>query len=143
MVTYLSSFATAQIDVITSEVGTILTLIAPTEPVVQGDPFIISGELRRADTNALLSGETITAVFNGDSLGSDVTQNGAYIIDGVINDVGTYTITASFAGSERAGLTLRPSSGIWTVTLGIDGITPLMVGGIAALGVLLMAISLK
>ena len=142
MVTYLQSSQTATINVITSEVATVLTLIAPAE-VVQGRSFLMSGELRRADTNALLAGETITAVFNGTSLGSDVTQNGTYNIDGVINDVGSYTITASFAGSVREGLTLAPSQGIWTINLGIGGIPPMVVGGIAALGVLLMAISLK
>ena len=142
MVTYLQSSATAEINVLTAEVATVLTLIAPAD-VVQGQSFRMSGELRRADTNALLAGETISAVYNGTALGSDVTQNGAYNIDGVINDMGTYTITASFAGSVREGLTLAPSQGIWTINLGIGGITPVMVGGIAALGLLLMAVSLK
>ncbi len=142
MVTYLESSATAQINVLTSEVATVLTLTAP-ENVVQGQPFRMSGELRRADNNTLLSGETISAVYNGTALGSDVTQNGTYNIDGVINDMGTYTITASFAGSVREGLTLAPSQGIWTINLGIGGITPVMVAGVATLGIILMAISLK
>ncbi|GAG67015.1 unnamed protein product, partial [marine sediment metagenome] len=105
MVQYLPSQATAEINVITSEVGTVLTLIAPAE-VVQGEQFRLSGELRRADTNGLLSGETITAVFNGTALGSDTTMGGTYNIDGVINDVGLYTITVNFAGSTRPGLVL-------------------------------------
>ena len=143
MVTYLSSSATATINVITSEVATVLTLIVPDVPVIQGTQFRISGELRRADNNQLLSGETITAVFNGTSLGSDTTMGGTYNIDGVINDVGTYTITASFAGSVREGLTLAPSQGIRTINLGIAGITPMIVGGITALSLILMAVSLK
>lgn len=141
MVTYLESSATAQINVLTSEVATVLTIVAPTQ-VVQGQSFRISGELRRADNNALLAGETITAVFNGTSLGSDITQNGAYNIDGVINELGNKTITVSFTGSVREGLKLAPSTGTWTVNLVIDGISPLMVAGVATLSIVIMAVSL-
>ena len=140
MVQYLASQATAQITIKSSEVGTILTLTAPTEPVVQGEPFRLSGELRRTDTNGLLTGETITATFNGTTLGSDVTNNGVYNIDGVINEVGTYTITVNFAGSTRPGLTLRSSQGIWSVNIGGDYV-PLMIGATATLGILLIMLA--
>ena len=143
MVQYLPSQATAQINVITSEVGTILTLTAPTEDVVQGESFRMSGELRRADNNTLISGETITAVFNGTPLGSDTTINGTYNIDGVINDPGVYTLTVNFAGSTRPGLTLRPSQGIWSVNIGTGLTVPLMIGATAVLGTILMAIGLS
>ena len=141
MVQYLPSQATGEINVITSEVGTVLTLTVPPEPVVQEDPFLITGELRRVDTNALLSGETITATFNGTALGSDTTMNGTYNIDGVINEVGLYTITVNFAGSTRPGLTLRPSQGIWSVNIGGGLKVPLMIGATATLGVLLIMLA--
>ena len=143
MVQYLPSQATAEITIITSEVGTSLTLIAPDEPVVQGEPFRLSGELRRVDNNGLLTGENITAVFNGTTLGSDVTNNGVYNIDGVINDVGVYTITVNFAGSTRPGLTLRPSQGIFSLNIGSSLRIPAMIGATAALGVILMAVGLS
>ena len=142
MVQFLPSSATAQVTVTPNIVDTVLTLIVPPD-VVQGESFLMSGELRRTDTNGLLAGETITAVYNGTALGSDVTQNGTYNIDGVINEMGTYTVTVNFAGSTRPGLTLRPSQGTFNVILGAGATVPLMVGGIAALSVILMAISLK
>lgn len=144
MVLYLPSSATATITVLTAEVGTILTLTAPTE-VIQGQQFRMSGELRRADNNQLLSGETITAVFNGTAIGSDTTMNGTYNIDGVINEVGTYTLTVNFAGSTRPGLVLRPSQGISRVGVGIEAIpTPVMVvASVAILGAILVRVGLS
>ena len=119
-----------------------LTLIAPTE-VIQGEPIRLSGELRRVDTNALLSGETITAVFNGTTFGSDTTMGGTYNIDGQIDEVGLYTITVNFAGSTRPGLTLRPSQGVWSVNIGTDMKVPMIIGATATLGILLMAVGLS
>ena len=109
MVTLLPSTATRPITVLTAEVGTILTIIAPDE-IIQGQSFRISGALRRVDTSQLLVGETISASFNGTSVGGDVTgSDGSYNIDAVINEVGFYTLTSNFAGSTRPGLTLGAS----------------------------------
>ena len=144
MVQYLPSSATAQINVITSEVGTVLTLTAPAE-VIQGQPIRLSGELRRSDNNTLLSGETITAVFNGTTFGSDTTMNGTYNIDGVINDIGTYTLTVNFAGSTRPGLVLSPSQIIRRIGIGMEAITPpmMVVASAAILGAILVRVGLS
>ena len=109
MVNYLPSQATTQITVTTLDVGTILTIAAPST-IVQGQIFRITGDLRRVDTNTVLGGETITVSYNGTIIGSDVTAaNGEYNIDGVINEMGTWTLTANFAGAVRPGLILAPS----------------------------------
>jgi len=146
MVQYLASLATTTINVITSEVGTILTISAPAE-VVQGEPFIIEGQLKRADTGVSLTGETISLSFNGTSLGTTTTRD----IEGVIkylttvqiDTVGSYTLTANFAGSTRPGLVLRPSRGIWSVNIGTGMTVPLMIGVTAVLGVVLLTVGLS
>ncbi|GAG98509.1 unnamed protein product, partial [marine sediment metagenome] len=120
-----------------------LTLTAPDQPVVQGESFRLSGELRRADNNALLSGETITAVFNETSLGSDTTMGGTYNIDGVINEVGTYTITVNFAGSTREGLVLGPSQFIRNVGVIMEDLRTLGIIGAASLGLILVKMGLS
>lgn len=136
MVTYLSTTASRTIQVLTAEVGTILTIFAPTS-VVQGQPFLINGELRRADTNQVLAGETITAYHNGVLIGSDVTAiSGEYNIDAVINEVGTYTLTVNFAGSTRPGLALGPSSAFTRVGLVESSLLPLLLAGVFAYFVL-------
>ena len=140
MVQYLPSSATRAITILTAEVGTTLTVVAPTE-VIQGQPFSISGALRRVDTNQLLVGETISASFNGTLIGSDITgADGSYYIDAVINDVGAYTLTANFAGSTRPGLTLGSSKASIPIALG-EITTPVMVLGVAVLGTVLIALS--
>jgi len=103
----------------------------------------MSGELRRADTNTLISGETITAVFNGTSLGSDTTMNGTYNIDGVINEVGIYTLTVKFAGSTSSGLVLGPSQFIRTVGVIMEDFRTLGIIGAASLGLILVKTGLS
>ena len=142
MVQYLPSSATATITVLTAEVGTVLTLTAPTE-VIQGQLIRLSGELRRADNNTLISGEIITAVFNGTPIGSDTTMNGTYNIDGVINDVGTYTLRVDFAGSTRPGLVLRPSQILRNIGISMQAITPMVVVASALLGAILVRVGLS
>ena len=143
MVQYLPSSATATINVLTSEVNTVLSLTAPTE-VVQGESFRMSGELRRADNNQIMPGETITAVFNGTVLGSDITAgDGTYNIDGVIPDVGSYTLTLNFAGSIREGLTFGASKSIWNLAVGQEWVAPITIVVTATLSAILLAIGLK
>ena len=139
MVQYLASTATTQINVITSEVATILTISAVPE-VVQGEPFTIEGTLRRADTMIPLSGELISLSFNGTSLGTTTTRDTEGVIKYMttvqIDTVGIYTLTANFAGSTRPGLTLRPSQGIWSLNVG--DINPLIPFIPLILGVVLL-----
>ena len=143
MVQYLPSSATATITVLTAEVGTILTIIAPAE-VVQGESFRIGGELRRADNNQILPGETITAVFNGTVIGLDVTgSDGSYNIDGVINDIGTYTLRVDFFGSTRLGLVLSPSQILRRIGISMQASTPMMVVASALLGAILVRVGLS
>jgi len=112
MVNYLPQTATTTITVLTAEVGTTLTIWAPAE-VIQGQPFLIEGQLKRADTGALLAGEEISISYNGTHLVTTPTRS----IEGTIkyqaavqiDEVGLFTLTASFAGSTRPGLVLGPS----------------------------------
>ncbi len=146
MVQYLASTATTQINVITSEVATILTITARAE-VTQGEPFIIEGTLSRADTGMPLSGEQIALSYNGTSLGTTTTRDFEggirYSTQVQIDTIGDYTLTATFAGSERAGLILRPSSQIGGINIGANANIPVILGGITALSLLLMTVSLK
>jgi len=113
MVQYLSSFATRAITVLTAEVGTILTIIAPAS-TIQGQPFLIEGVLKRVDTNAPLDGENIVLSYNGVNLGTvltrDIEGSIKYQAQVQIDDVGEYNLRAEFAGSTRPGLTLGPSN---------------------------------
>ena len=110
MVNYLPQTATRTITVITLEVGTTLTITAPSE-VVQGGAFGISGYLTRNDTGAGIPGATVTLSYNGTLLGSDTTSiEGHYLFTGaIIPEPGTFILTASFAGSTRPGLILGSS----------------------------------
>lgn len=113
MVRYLPSYATRSITVLTAEVGTTLTIIAPSS-TIQGQPFLIEGVLKRVDTNAPLDGENIVLSYNGVNLGTVLTRSieGSikYQAQVQIDDVGEYTLRADFAGSERPGLALGVSS---------------------------------
>lgn len=130
MVNYLPSQATTTITVTTLDVVTALTIIAPAS-IVQGQPFIIEGVLRRTDTNAPLEGENISLSYNGVNLGTTLTRSieGSikYQAQVQIDEVGSFTLTASFAGSTRPGLVLLPAiAKALTRIPGIDGITPYM-----------------
>ena len=146
MVIYLSSQATTTINVISAEVGTVLTISAPAE-MVQGQPFIIEGQLTRVDTGAPLLGETIELSFNGTSFPPTITRDigGSikYETTVQIDSVGSYTLTADFTGSTRPGLTLRPTTGIWNVAVSQGMNQPLIIGAVATLGVLLLAVGLS
>ncbi len=129
MVNYLPSQVSATIVVTSLDVATILTISAPAS-IIQGQPFIIEGQLKRADTGALLEGENIALSYNGVNLGTTQTR----ALEGTIkyqaavkiDEMGTFTLTANFAGSTRPGLTLGPARAQAPVTMpGFPEITPL------------------
>lgn len=130
MVTYLPTTASRSITVLTAEVGTILTIWAPAS-VIQGQPFLVEGQLKRADTDELLAGENIVLSYNGTPLGTTQTRS----LEGTIkyqatvqiDVVGAYTLTANFVGSTRPGLTLGPSSAFRGIGLGEPSMLPLVV----------------
>ncbi len=154
MVIYNPSSATTQIVVIPKEVDTNLTIIGPslTSPPVAGQSFIIEGVLTRTDTSAALSGETIALSYidqnlNSVSLGTTTTGSieGSikYQMTTSIPIPGNFDLKAEFAGSQREGLILRPTSSMGSaIEVGMGLNVPLIVGGITALGLILMAIGL-
>ncbi len=134
MVQFLSSSATTTITVLTAEVGTSLDIFAP-DQVVQGVPFIVAGTLRRIDTEQVLAGEEIIVSVNGLELGRDITRiSGDYLVDAILPNTGTFTLTAEFLGAERPGLTLGASSASKSIgTLAEPSVLPLVVlAGIVA-----------
>ena len=135
MVTLLPSKATKSITVITLEVETTLTIIAPSE-VVLGIPFGISGYLTRDDTGAGIPDATVTLSYNGTLLGSDTTSvDGHYLLTGsIIPTAGTFTLTASYAGSAGLGASSASRS---IGSLGEPSMLPLLaVLGLVAYAVL-------
>ena len=154
MVVYNPSSATTQVVIIPKEVDTNLTIIGPslTSPPVAGQNFLIEGVLTRADTSVALSGETIALSYidqnlNSVSLGSVTTGtiegSVKYQMTTSIPIPGDFTLKAEFAGSTREGLVLRPAFRVAGVDIGANVNVPLIVGGITALGLILMAVSLK
>lgn len=140
MVTYLSSFATRTIQVLTAEVGTTLTISAPAS-VIQGQPFRVEGVLKRVDTGTPLEGENIVLSYNGTILTTAQTRyvEGAvkYQADVQIDEMGSFILRADFAGSTRAGLVLGPSGAFMRIGLGEPSILPLLVlAGIVAYAVM-------
>ena len=144
MVQYLASSASRSITVIPLEIGTTLSIVAP-DQITQGDTFTIQGQLTRNDTGAAISGATISVGYDGSSLGSVVTDMvGVYTIPAAIPNVGTFTLTANFAGMTVPGLTLGASyasKGIGLVEPGL--VSPLVVLVAVALGVGLLVVSKK
>jgi len=122
MVNYLPSSRTTPITVTSLDVGTTMTIDAPAS-VPQGQPFLISGQLKRVDTGASLAGELITLSYNGTPLGSTTTrligETIKYEAQVQIDAVGTHTLTAGFAGSTRPGLSMSPSSASRGVGVGL------------------------
>lgn len=153
MVIYNPSSATVQVGIRSAEVDTTLTVDVSDPDPIQGRGFTLSGQLTRNDTSASLTGETISFTatdqnLNEIDLGSTLTRTiGADIKyeKGVLFNVpGTYTIKATFAGSTREGLTLRSAFKVAGVDIGAVSVNvPLIVGGVTALGLILMAVSLK
>lgn len=145
MVTYLPSFATTTISVLTAEVGTTLSINAPAD-VIQGQPFEIFGTLQRTDTNAPLDGEEIELWVDGVFVSSMLTTVigtpagpafGAYQFFHIIADTGVHTLEVKFLGSVRPGLALGSSSASRRIGLAEPSIIPLVVlAGIVAYVVL-------
>ncbi len=135
MVTYLPTTASRAITVLTAEVGTTLTITAPAS-VIQGQPFIIEGVLKRADTLTPLLGEEISLSYNGFNLGTTQTRSleGSIKYQAIvqIDEVGAYTLRADFAGAIRVGLTLGASSATRGIGLAVPGILPLVALAAAA-----------
>ncbi len=151
MVIYNPSSATTFVHVVPKEVDTNLTIIGPADDPVAGQSFLIEGVLTRADTSVALSGETIALSYidqnlNSVSLGSVTTGtiegSVKYQMTTNIPIPGDFTLKAEFAGSEREGLVLRPAFRVAGVDIGANVNVPLIVGGITALGLILMAIGL-
>ncbi len=145
MVNYLPSQATRSITVTSLDVATSLTVNAPTT-IPQGVPFLIQGELKRSDTGASLSGETIALSYNGTPLGSTTTRligdTIQYELQVSLDTVGSFTLKAEFAGSTRPGLVLLPSNARTIIGIpGIPEIPPLIwaaiIGGILVGGYLI------
>lgn len=127
LVNYLPSQATKNITVTSLDAATNLTITAPST-IPQGQPFIVSGVLKRSDTGSPLAGEEISLSYNGTSLGTTQTQDQEgsikYQIQVQIDTVGTFTLRANFAGSTRPGLVLRPSMAQTIVGVPGDGAMP-------------------
>lgn len=84
-------------------VPTSLTISAPTS-VEPDEAFTITGILYETATGIPITNQIIDLSYNGVSLGSAMTGiNGDYQIQAFIPTEGTYTLTASFAGSTVLG----------------------------------------
>lgn len=77
-------------------IDTSLTIEAP-DQVVAKQTFTVSGTLNRTDTGAGVSGQTIKIYYDSAEFGIVTTDaNGGYRDDGVIPEIGTYTLAAIF-----------------------------------------------
>ncbi len=144
MVTFNPTSVQIGIVVHPSVTDTLLT--AQIEPtwVVQDQFFNIFGKLTRTDTGAALSGMTITLSGGTQSASTTTDALGLYFFSGLKELVAdSYSYTISFAGITVPGLTLKPSNALTGVNISGNMNAPLIVGGIAALSVILMAVSLK
>lgn len=133
MVNFLPSQATTSINVTALDVATNLVIIAPAS-VVQGGAFTINGQLTRADTGVALTGQTISVSYNGQPLGSPVTDaQGVYSIQAIINETGNFTLTASFAGmSGFMGSEALRGISISRFVVSSALLIPVIVGGLIA-----------
>jgi len=136
MVTLLPSTATKSITVLEREIGTTLTITAPSE-VLEGGAFGISGYLTRDDTAAGIPDATVTLRYNETLLGSDTTSvEGHYLLTGcIIPSIGTFTLEASFAG--MTGLAASQASKGISIR-GLEILDPIWAIASAALGVVLV-----
>ena len=82
-------------------IPTTLIISAPDE-VGPGETFNIIGQLTRDDTGEALPGMTVSVSYNGNSIGSVLTDmQGVYTIPATIHIPGTYTLRADFAGTPE------------------------------------------
>ena len=86
-----------------SAIPSALTISAPAN-VTTGAPFTVSGKLTRTDTNAGISGQTITFRYGATPAGSTTTNTtGNYSSSVTIATPGTFTLKSSFAGATGLG----------------------------------------
>lgn len=136
MVQYLSSSASKIITVLVSEIGTTLTIAAPSE-VTPGESFEIYGQLTRNDTGEAIPNASISLSYNGNPLGSVTTDmQGVYGIPASLPSPGTFTVRADFAGMTVPGLTLGASSASRRIGLAAPSVLPLVLLGIAVIAIL-------
>lgn len=152
MVKFLPRTATRPITITVKEVATILTISAPSS-AEQGASFLISGQLRRADTGVGILGAPITLTYDGTLIGTATTGPGPsppatygyYSISATIDVAGAFTLTAKFLGMEVAGVTLRESTAYgyivvppefipswWWIAAGAGALALVVVGGVVA-----------
>ena len=80
---------------------TTLTISAPAT-VKPGETFNIIGQLTRDDTGVAIPNMSISVSYNGNSLGSVLTDmQGVYTIPASIPTTGTYTLKAEFLGTAE------------------------------------------
>ena len=133
----MPSQATKSIQILAPDVSTSLTLSAPSSKKA-GESFALSGILVRNDTGGPVPSASVALRYNGTSLGSASTGvDGDYLRTVSIPSVGTFTLTASFAGMTVAGAYLGPSES--RVIIGLEGeVNPLLVLALLAGGYLLL-----
>ena len=86
---------------ITVGIPTTLTISAPAN-VKPGETFNIIGQLTRNDTGVAIPNMSISVSYNGNSLGSVLTDmQGVYTIPASIPTTGTYTLKAEFLGTAE------------------------------------------
>ena len=134
MVTFLPSQATASIQILPLEVGTNLTISAPSS-AIEGEQFNVTGLLTRVDTGVGISGEDIHIRYNGTVLGIATTDaNGNYSYTTQIGETGSFTITAEFQGSTRPGMIFKPSQATTGVLTTLQNyIIPIAIVGLATI----------
>lgn len=130
MVTFTPSQAQLTVSVIELVFTTTLTINTSADPVAQKTPFTIFGRLtfREGGTDRGMTGRVITLKSNGFPIGSAVTDgNGDYVISVQIDEAGSFTMLAEFAG--EVGLSASNAF----LPIGVDGQT---LGLILGLGLL-------
>ena len=110
MVRLLGSQATRNITVTLADVGTTLTITAPSS-VDPGQIFLVAGSLTRNDTGLPLNQQIVKISFNGTSLGTAITDaNGLWLRNVSIPSSGSFTLRAVFDSVVIGGLSFSGSS---------------------------------
>ena len=133
MVELLPSSATRNIVVEELQVGTTLTISAPSS-VTQGASFVISGIFIMNDTGGPVPNATISLSYDGTSLGSATTGvDGDYLKTVSIPSVGSFTLRADYAGGGGfAGSEAFRNVSIGDVAVSSMLLISVAVGGIIA-----------
>ena len=119
------------------ETPTTLTINAPAS-VDPDEAFYITGTLYETDSGFAVPGHLVSISYNGELLGSVLTGiDGEYLIQAAIPTGGTYTLTASFAGTGS----LRASQSTSTLRTGTLELTSLI--PVAAIALIAYMVLLK